>query len=863
MKKIYLVDVSSMFFRAFYAIRPLTTPKGVPVNAVYGFLSMTLKLLKDEKPDYLAFCYDRKEPSFRKELYEDYKANRTEMPEDLGVQIPIIKNLIDLLGIPALEKETFEADDIIGSLAVRAREQGLHAVIVSGDKDFAQLVGPGVELYDTMKEIRYDAAAVKEKWGVEPDQMIDYLAIVGDTSDNIPGVAGIGPKGAVKLLQEYRTLDNIYANIESIESKSVREKLLNSKDQAFLAKRLVTISTDVEVPVFERLQRGDGDKAKLRELLQELNFKSFEKAIFAEDAAKASAEVGARAVTQVAIKNFAPGAADTPHSVSVVSSEVLTSKDIAFQELTPQELASRLKPEHDVRAWPHGDRIMFLLDGGLYGVIRDPEKIGPLLSEKNLRWSGFHLKDLWHQAGIQNPQPVWDSMLAAYVLRAQDASDFRQIAESYLRLALPETLTPGEHADVLVRLEETLKTELRAREGAWEIYEKFDLPLAPILYAMETRGILLDREQLRLQSAELVEEIAKLEKQIHEMAGEDFNIGSPKQLGAILFQKLGLPTAKKTKTGYSTDTKVLTQLDHPIASLILSWREMTKLKSTYLDALPEQCDAEGRVHTEFTQATTATGRLSSINPNLQNIPIRRERGQRIRRAFIATPGKRLLSVDYSQIELRILAHISDDPGLQRAFAEDRDIHATTASEIFGIALDKVDAEHRRVAKAVNFGIAYGQGVFGLAETLKIPRSEAQEIIATYFKQFKGVKDYIENTTKIAMEQGYVETLFGRRRYMDELKSKNPAMRKFGERAAINAPIQGTASDIVRLAMIQLHQNVPVPMLLQVHDELIFEDTEENLQKWRGEIVKVMEGAAKLKVPLKVNHAVGQNWDEAH
>lgn len=457
---------------------------------------------------------------------------------------------------------------------------------------------------------------------------------------------------------------------------------------------------------------------------------------------------------------------------------------------------------------------------------------------------------------------AWDSSLAAYVVRAGDSTDFGDVYKKFIGTTLPEFATPAQIYKSHVELQHVLQDRLELFDGE-KIVRELELPLVPVLLRMENKGIRIDVEALQIQSAELTDEIAVLEKDIHELAGGPFNVGSPKQMGVVLFEKMNLPSGKKTKTGYSTGEDVLEKIEHPIAKKILQWRELSKLKSTYVDALPEIIAPDGRVHTSFNQALTSTGRLSSTQPNLQNIPIRTERGQRVRQAFIADQGKKLLSMDYSQIELRILAHISEDPGLQRAFRDDLDIHAATAAEIFNVDLKHVTSDQRRSAKAVNFGIAYGQGAFGLAENLGIPNKEAKEIIDRYFVKFAGVREYITNTVKLAHENGYVETLFGRRRYIDELNSKNPMLKKFGERAAINAPIQGTASDLVKKAMIDIGHQVPVDMLLQVHDELIFEGTDADLQKHVPALVKIMEQVMTLKVPLKVNYAIGNNWDEAH
>lgn len=860
MKKLYLIDVSAMFFRAFYAIRPLTSPSGVPVNAVYGFLSMLIKLMKEEKPEYLVFCYDRKEASFRKDLYDGYKAHRTEMPDDLQKQVPYIKKLAELLGIPAFEAPGYEADDIIGALVKWGRHHDMEVFIVSGDKDFGQLVQPHVWLYDTMKEVRYDAAGVLAKWGVRPDQFIDYLSIVGDASDNVPGVKGIGEKGAVKLLQQFKSVEDIYENIDQVEGKSVKEKLIASKDNAFLSKKLVTIVDSVQVPeAYEAYRLQPWKTEELRALLQELNFKTFEKNLFGTNTETVTAPSFVSTASTSAVST--PAASDSGEIEPVL---VIAKDDREFNQrsMSTRDLAEFL--HEDQHLWGFSDtRGVFVGTDTDLIEVTDFEYLGKLTDTFKVRWCGFDLKSFWHKIGAKNPLASWDSELAAYVLKASDVSDFNKVYTKYMADVLPELASPTQLFNAHRNFAATMRDHLHKVNGQ-KIYEDFDLPLARILLSMERYGIRIDTELLKKQSEELQIEIAALEKAIHAESGESFNIGSPKQLGVILFEKMKLPAGKKTKTGYSTDEEVLLGLEHPIAKLILQWRELSKLKSTYVDALPTMVSAKDeRIHTTFNQALTTTGRLSSTAPNLQNIPIRTARGQQVRKAFIAAPRMKLLSVDYSQIELRILAHISEDPNLCKAFAEDLDIHAATAAEIYGVDLKNVTSDLRRSAKAVNFGIAYGQGAFGLAENLGISRTEAKDIIDRYFTRFKNVREYIDGTIKLAHEKGYVETLFGRRRYIDELQSKNMALKKFGERAAINAPIQGTAADLVKKAMIEVYEKVPVRMLLQVHDELIFEETEENLLKYAPQLVSIMESVTPLRVPLKVNYAIGNNWDESH
>ncbi len=832
MKKIYLIDISSLFFRAFYAIRPLSTPDGKPVNAVYGLLSMLIKLMKSEKPEYAVVCYDRKEPSFRKELFTDYKANRSDMPDDLVLQIPYMKKIVELLGIPTLEVPLFEADDLIGTLTRIGIENQSQVIIVSGDKDFAQLVQNGVVMYDTMKDTRMDEAAVIEKWGVKPSQFIDYLAIVGDTSDNIPGVSGLGPKGAQKLISDYGSLEKIYENIDQIKPAGAQEKLKNSRDMAFLSKKLVTIEQNVPIDQnFQSYRLKGFKKEELRELLKELNFKSFEKSLLGDDQETTSTE--------------ATSTSDDAKQTSLQARYEVTSVDAA-------DFLKEIPASSELWLWRQPQGLFFSNEKKIWAVFGDMDSLMPELEKKQIRFSGFDLKSLWRELKAQNPLLGWDSMLAAYTLRAGDCSDFAKVYQQNLNQEFSDLSGPQECLNAQIALKNHLQEKLKATESL-DVLKSLDEPIAPILLRMEMRGIKIDTDFLKNFSEELEGLIKKAEKEVLDLAGEHFNVASPKQLGVILFEKLKLPAAKKTKTGYSTDNDVLVGLDHPIAKSILEFRELSKLKSTYVDALPAIADpVTHRVHTHFNQALTATGRLSSTQPNLQNIPIRTERGARVREAFIAEKGQALLSVDYSQIELRILAHISEDPGLIKAFNEDLDIHTATASEVFSVKLADVTSDQRRIAKAVNFGIAYGQGAFGLADNLGISRSEAQGIIKRYFEKFKGIQTYIEETIKKAHEVGYVTTLYGRRRYLDELKNKNNMIKKFGERAAINAPIQGTAADLVKKAMIELDQKCPLPMLLQVHDELVFEDTIENIEKYKPQVVKIMENIIKLRVPLKVN-----------
>lgn len=853
MKKIYIVDVSSMFFRAFYAIRPLTSTKGVPVNAVYGFISMIMKLMKDKNPDHMVFCYDRKEPSFRKGLYDAYKANRSVMPDELQLQIPYLKQVAKLFGITDIEVDTFEADDLIGTVARMAEKEGYESYIISGDKDFCQLVSSQIFLYDTMKEVIYDKILVKEKHGVPPEQFIDYLAITGDTSDNIPGVAGIGPKGAQKLIEQFGNLENIFQNIDQVASATIKQKLIDSKEKALISKKLVTIVTDVKIEKsMDDFKIKPLLKDELRSFLQDLNFKSFEKNLLTDES------------TERVISNPASGA-----EPFVISKPQTFNMDININihDWDGDTVQHRMNHKDQPFVFLQNSKIGFGFKADLY--VTDISNCK--LDFSKVIWSGFDVKKIWSELGLQFQSPLsvdWDLMLGAYILRAADSSSIEKLSTHFLmkEVSQDDSLTEIDQFkniyQTLLQLDEVVKKELDAKD-LFFVYDKLEKPIIPILFQMERRGITLDLNFLKNFSEELAKELTQQEIKIHELAKEKFNIASPKQLGVILFEKLGLESTKKTKTGYSTDNDVLEKLEHPIAKEIIHYREVAKLKSTYVDALPVLADQEGRVHTHFNQALTATGRFSSTDPNLQNIPIKTEKGQRVRKAFIAAQGKKLLSVDYSQIELRVLAHISNDPGLIRAFQEDLDIHSATAAEVFNVDVKNITKEQRRIAKAVNFGIAYGQGVYGLAETLGIPRKESSDIIERYFNKFGGIRDYIESTIKAAHENKYVETLFGRRRYIPELDNKNVMIKKFGERASINAPIQGTASDLVKMAMIELKKELKIDLLLQVHDELIFEGTESAIEEQVKWIVYTMENVAQLKVPLKVNYAIGNNWDEAH
>lgn len=839
-KKLYLVDVSSMFFRAFFAIRELRNSDGLPTNALYGFLSMTIKLLKDFKPTHMVYCRDRKEPSFRKDLDPRYKANRSEMPEDLALQMPYIKKLTEVLGIPQVEAAGYEADDVIGSLSKWGEANGFEVVIVSGDKDFAQLINENIVMFDPMKQKTIDVAAVKDRWGVTPEQFIDYLSIVGDSSDNIAGVKGIGPKGAEKLLNDFDDLDGIYQNLDKTKGAALK-KLTESKEEAYLSQKLVTIVKDLELldGIDETLLK-EIDQKNLDELFTELEFRSF-------------------------LKNFPAKKEAIVVGVDVVDEE---EKEVDLIEIKKASDLKKYFKQGEEVFYLESDRgeVLISENKSVYSLPYEADSllsIGKEALALNIKFLGFGLKGFFRKFGSSSFEVKDDIKLMCYSL-SSDNWDFKKAYVNFCKEDVAEGANILTVHEAQLALYKQVKEDLK--NESLKLYEDLELPLMKILIDMELEGILLDQELLAGHSEELGARVAKITEEVHAMVEKPFNLASPKQLAKILFEELGLEPVKKTKTGFSTNTDVLEKLkdEHPICKKIIEFRELSKLKSTYVDAIPKLVNTKtSRVHTTYKQALTTTGRLSSVNPNLQNIPIRTEEGRRIRKAFIAKKGYVLLSADYSQIELRILAHITKDKGLTEAFLKGQDVHARTAAEVFDVPLKDVTTEQRRAAKAVNFGIAYGQGAYGLAETLGISRKEGKEIIESYFTKFPGVKDYIAGTIEQAKEDFFTTTLLGRKRELNELKSTNKMLQKFGERAAINAPIQGTASDLIKLAMIEVVKSVESKLLLQVHDELIFEVKESDVESEKIKIKKAMEEVYKLSVPLTVSMDAGVNWDEAH
>ena len=979
---VYLIDISSLFFRSYYAISlNMKNQKGLPTNALYGVLKMIEQISRKKNPDFMICCFDTKEGSFfRKELYPQYKANRTEMPEDLEAQVPYLKILMEKLLIPCFEQAGMEADDLIASLITKIKKEKdktWKSFIVSGDKDFAQIVGDNVFLYDTMKEVIYDSEGVEAKWQLPPSQMKDYLSLTGDSSDNIPGVKGIGPKGAVQLLKEYNSLENIYDHLATIKN-SLQKKLSQDKEMAFLSRKLIELKQDVKIKddFFEKKyknfsQFSPEEKGHFKAFLEELEFKSYLKKLFgkedknpsknnsqkstqnqsqktasfsqdhsqnqrnlfdSQDSSKPHSQDQTHSSSQNNSKldsqnqtlsnsqdSSKPHSQDQTHSSSQNNSKLDSQKQahsnsqdsshlhsqkqthsqsqdssqlhsqkqahsqsqdssqlysqkqdnfylqkarVNYKKLSTEEFKRKLEPYSKIQVGCYEDQF-YLLNKRVYVLLSKEEfkSLSSFLDYKWLRYSGHDLKSFWRILKVKNPVPEYDSLIAGHLTGSLVQPSLKKLFEMYLNIPSSYTL---QLEDIFYQ-EQLLKNtllELLKKEDMDKLYEEIELALIPVLYEMEQKGFCIDLEEITKQSLDLEKDISQLEIQIHKMTGEDFNLASPKQLGQVLFEKLNLPKGRKTKTGYSTDSHELLKIKHlhPVMPLLLEHRELSKLKNTYTDPLIQLRNPKtGRIHTEFKQASVTTGRLASLNPNLQNIPIRTERGHLIRKAFITEPEQKLIAADYSQIELRILAEITGDTNLKTAFEKGLDIHTMTASEVFNIPMEAVSSDLRRKSKAVNFGIAYGQGAYGLAETLSIPRSEAKQIIENYFKKFKKIKDYIESVKETLTHTNYVKTLYGRKRFFDTDLLKHPKLKSGIERAAINAPLQGTASDLVKKAMIQLNESLLIPILSQVHDELLFSAPEACIPIEQNEIRSLMEQNNVLKVPLKVNLSVGKNW----
>ncbi|HEX2492611.1 MAG TPA: DNA polymerase I [Steroidobacter sp.] len=903
-RKLVLVDGSSYLYRAFHALPPLSNSKGEPTGAVLGVLNMLQKLCKEEAPQLIAVVFDAPGRTFRDELFEEYKAQRTPMPDDLRAQLRPLLDCVEAMGLPLLRVDGVEADDVIGTLAARAAASDIDVLISTGDKDMAQLVNDRITLVNTMTGSRLDRAGVKAKFDVSPEQIVDYLALVGDASDNIPGVAKVGPKTAAKWLNDYGTLDKLIANADSISGK-VGESLRSSLKDLELSKRLATLHCDVPLDYSpESLAPREADRERLRALYTRLELRAFLRQL---------GETEGDAPTA-----FQSGVAESPQARAPRNYEYLTSPDALrgwIDRLQRSELMAfgvQTSGADYMQAQIVGVAFSIEPNAAAYVPLahdyagapaqlsRDEAlaSLKPLLESDRPAKVVHDVKFLGHvlqRAGIELQGVRFDSMLESYVWNSTAARhEVDALARKYLGFDAVryEELTgrgakqisfsqldvesaaqyAAERVDLVLQLHRTLWPKIEGASPLRTLYETIEQPLAPVLRRMERRGVLIDGALLRQQSIELAERIRDLEARAHAAAGGPFALESPKQLQEVLFGKLALPVLRRTPTGQpSTAEDVLEELAerYELPRMIMDYRAYAKLKSTYTDKLPAQINpATQRVHTCYQQAVAATGRLSSIEPNLQNIPIRTPEGRRIRRAFIAPPGWVIAAADYSQIELRIMAHLSSDAGLLRAFAEDRDIHQATAAEILGLPLEAVTSEQRRSAKMINFGLIYGMSAFGLASRLGIERADAQRYVDLYFQRYPGVRRYMEETRQQARERGYVETVFGRRLYLNDITARNSALRQGAERAAINAPMQGTAADIIKRAMIEVDRwlaqsRMDAHLIMQVHDELVFEVRRELVDELTVRVREVMSGAAQLHTPLKVDVGVGENWDEAH
>ena len=881
---IYVIDGSAYIYRAYHAIAPLTNSKGMPTNAVYGFVNMLRKLINEKQPEYLCVAFDSRGPVFRHELYSEYKANRPPMPEDLVPQIPYIKSLINGFNIVLLEEDQYEADDIIASLAVQMSKRDHEVVIVSGDKDLLQLVTEKVVMWDPMKDQQMTPERVEKKYGVSINQLLDYFALIGDSSDNVPGVPGVGPKTASRLISDYGSLDGIYENIDSMKKSKMKERLIENKDGAYLSRDLIRLKDNLKITeTIEDLRYRQSDDGALSELYKELEFTTLLQEVSVAE--------------EVPVDNFR--VISTDHQLEEIGRKIgeakllvidteTTSLDVRKAELVGVSLCVGLE-----EAWyiPVGHKKDDgTLREGQVSLERLTEFLQPFLTSTKILKLGHNLKYdftvLWQNLGIKMAEPLGDTMIAAYLLtpgrRGFKLDDL--CLDNNLRLTSFDEVVKGDKREdcfAYVDVAEACSYSCEDVYGTlflWQQYEAkldddnvselfhdMEMKVMPILAEMESRGICLNRKALAQLSHEFEQKLADLEEEIHRIAGETFNINSPKQLGTILFEKLELPYGRKTKTGYSTDVKVLERLapKHELPAKILEYRTIAKLLSTYVEKLGSLVDAEtGRVYTSFNQTVTATGRLSSSNPNLQNIPIRSEYGNRIRKTFVPGEGKVFLSADYSQIDLRVLAHYSKDEALLDAFNNDLDIHDATARQIFANPMF-IAPEMRRVAKSINFGIVYGMSSYGLANQLELSRKEAQTFIDRYFAHYQGVKRFMEEIIEQARRDGYVTTLCNRRRPVPEINAKNKNQRDMAERIALNTPIQGTAADIIKLAMIKVEdllctQKLPASLLLQIHDELVFELPPEAVEEVSQTVRQAMESALLLDVPLVVNFEITES-----
>ena len=902
-KHLVLVDGSSFLFRAYHAVPPLTNPKGEPTNAIYGVANMLRKLMADHKTDYFTVVFDAPGKTFRHDMYDDYKANRPPMPDDLRVQIEPLHHLIRAMGLPLIMETGVEADDVLGALAQYAAKQGFDVVISTGDKDMAQLVNDQITLENTMSKTTMDSQGVEDKFGVEPYQIIDYLALMGDTSDNIPGIPKVGPKTAAKWLGVYKTIENLIEHADEIKGK-VGENLRANLSQLALSKQLTTIKCDLDLPYnMASLKREEADQAELKQLLESLGFSAWlrmlsipryeEKTDEAAAVENSQSEIQKEYETVLTKAQFKQWLKKLKQADLFAFDTETTDVHYAKAEIVGVSFAVKegeaayVPVAHDYPGAPQQlDREWVL--NSLKPLLEDPNQ--PKLGQ-NLKYDANVLSHY----GIEMQGIQHDTMLASYVFNSTATKhNMDDLAKTYLGLetihyeevagkgakqilfsqVALEQASPyaAEDADITLRLHQVLSAKLEALPSLQALYKDIEIPLISVLSRIERNGVLIDTEMLTQQSLVLAGHIAALEQQAHDLAGKVFNLGSPKQIQEILYDEQKLPVLKKTPKGQpSTAESVLQELalDYPLPKVILDFRGMSKLKSTYTDKLPLQVDAKtSRVHTSYHQAVTATGRLSSSEPNLQNIPIRSAEGRKIRQAFVAPTGFKVVAADYSQIELRIMAHLSGDENLLAAFAGGLDIHSATAAEVFDLDVNKVSTDQRRSAKAINFGLIYGMSAFGLARQIGVTRTEAQLYMDLYFSRYPGVKKYMADIQIQAKEEGYVETLLGRRLYLPEINSRNAMRRKYAERTAINAPMQGTAADIIKVAMINMDQwlkdnHSENKMIMQVHDELVFEVVDQQVDEFSLIVQDIMCSAAQLDTPLVVDVGVGDNWDEAH
>ena len=890
-KKLYLIDGSSYIFRAFFGVRQqLSTSNGFPTNALYGFINMLQKVIRDEKPDYLVVAFDSPDKTFRHKIYPNYKANRDAPPEELSRQFPYFEPLVTAYGLSSIRRPGFEADDIIGTLAKKGQQKGLEVVIVSGDKDMMQLISPHIYMLDTMKNKKFMDKEVVEKFGVHPDKVVEVMGLMGDSSDHIPGVTGVGPKTAAELIRKFGSIESLYKRIDEVEKKNLKEKLERDKENAFMSRELVSIDTEMDLEFNSDLMiLGKIDSVKLKKMFEEFEFVSFLEGM--QDGTANSLEVDrSEYKTILTEKSFNDLIESLAKKKSFAFDVETTSKRPVWARLVGISFSF-----NDGNAFylPLAHRYLGAPEQLEFEVVR--EKLKQVFEDKSIKKCGHNIKyDLivMSNEGIALDGVDFDTMIASYLLNPSsrghglDALTMEYFGHKNLtykemtgtgskEIGFDEvevgraTEYAAEDSDMTWRLKGKLQPQLK--DSTLKLYKEIELPLLEVLAEIELNGVYIDRKHLTELSSKIDKKLLRLEKDIYVLADEQFNINSPKQLSVILFEKLKLPVVKKTKTGYSTDVSVLGQLalKHKLPEQVLSYRQLAKLKSTYVDALPgEIFKKTGRVHTSFNQTVAATGRLSSSNPNLQNIPIRSDMGKEIRKAFTAEEDNMLLSADYSQIELRILAHLSKDKALKRAFDKGEDVHARTAADIFGGSIGQVDEKSRRMAKAVNFGIIYGLSAFGLSRQLNISRRDAQDFIDQYFSLYSSVKDFMGNTITEARECGYTLTMFHRRRYLPDLKSDNRQVRESAERIAINSPIQGSAADLIKVAMIRLSRNLKKiklnsKMILQVHDELLFECPVQEKKEIESLVRKEMEGAYSLSVPLVVDIGWGKNWNEAH